>query len=384
MTTYVLTWNPSKWHWEDFEEEVASSRAGELVPIRWSTGNTKSIESGDRLFMLRQHEDRGLIGAGFATSGWLEDQHWGDPDKMANYVEGQLDHLLKTELPIDTLDSQTDFNWNIVPASGLSLSDTDAAIVEKLWAEHLDVQQRHSDRRRNPKWQRDELILALDLYFRHPPKTISQTHESVVSLSELLNALPIHANRVGQGTFRNPNGVYMKLSNFLRLDPDYEGTGLSRGGKLEEEIWNEFAGDRERLRTLAKAIATGHQAATVDVQLDDEDELAFPEGRVLYRLHRQRERNTKLVKKKKKQAAEAGLLYCQVCSFDFATAYGTLGEGYIECHHTSPIAEYEEEQTTKLEDLALVCANCHRMLHRKRPWLTMQELGEIWSNGGAN
>jgi 5-methylcytosine-specific restriction protein A len=45
---------------------------------------------------------------------------------------------------------------------------------------------------RNPPWQRDELILAPDLYFRHRPDTISKQHPDVAVLSELLNALPIH------------------------------------------------------------------------------------------------------------------------------------------------------------------------------------------------
>ena len=106
----------------------------------------------------------------------------------------------------------------------------------------------------------------------------------------------------------------MKLGNFLRFDPDYEGAGLSRGGKLEEAIWNEFANDRERLRHLAVAItkAIGYRSVLTDVRLEDEDESDFPEGRVLYRLHRQRERNASLVKKKKEQAAS---LTCETCGF---------------------------------------------------------------------
>lgn len=46
----------------------------------------------------------------------------------------------------------------------------------------------------------------------------------------------------------------MKLSNFLALDPTYEGKGLERGGKLEQRIWNEFSNNREELAKLANAI----------------------------------------------------------------------------------------------------------------------------------
>lgn len=225
--------------------------------------------------------------------------------------------------------------------------------------------------KRNPAWQRDELILALDFYFRHPPKTVSQTHPAVLELSDLLNALPIHADRPDDARFRNPNGVYMKLGNFLRFDPDYQGTGLSRGGKLEEVIWNEFSGDRHRLHQLANMIAQGFRSVPTEVQLEDEDESEFPEGRVLYRLHRQRERNSKLITNKKNVAES---LACEVCGFDFFATYGAIGDGYIECHHTVPISEYAPGQKTKLEDLVLVCANCHRMLHRRRPWLSAVEL----------
>ena len=72
--------------------------------------------------------------------------------------------------------------------------------------------------RRNPNWARDELILALDLYFRvNFPSHTSKSNTEIVQLSELLNALPIHAKSEQQKTFRNPNSVYMKLCNFLRF-----------------------------------------------------------------------------------------------------------------------------------------------------------------------
>lgn len=44
--------------------------------------------------------------------------------------------------------------------------------------------------------------------------------------------------------------------------------------------------------------------------------------------------------------------------------YGELGTGYIEAHHKVPVALIEEGETTKLSDLAALCANCHRMIHR--------------------
>ena len=60
---------------------------------------------------------------------------------------------------------------------------------------------------RNPPWSRDEFVLALDLYFRHPPSQISQSHPEVIALSEALNSLPFHSDRPDEERFRDPNGV---------------------------------------------------------------------------------------------------------------------------------------------------------------------------------
>jgi hypothetical protein len=57
-----------------------------------------------------------------------------------------------------------------------------------------------------------------------------------------------------------------------------------------------------------------------------------------------------------------------------------IGLDFIEGHHTIPISETAGEYHAKVEDIALVCSNCHRMLHRRRPWLKMQELKQLMRN----
>lgn len=234
---------------------------------------------------------------------------------------------------------------------------------------------------RNPKWSRDELILALDLYMRVNPVHTSDTNPEIIELSEILNSLPIHPNKDQSEKFRNANGVYMKLCNFLRLDPNYKGLGLQRGGKLEEVIWNEFSQDQKRLSSIAAAIRKGSQYVsppTDEVEVAAEEEEEFPEGRVLTQLHKRRERNPKVVQKKKKMVLEeTGSLSCEVCRFDFFVVYGKLGYGFAECHNRKPLSELIESKTTNVGDLAIVCANCHRMLHRARPWKTIDELRKL-------
>jgi 5-methylcytosine-specific restriction protein A len=71
---------------------------------------------------------------------------------------------------------------------------------------------------------------------------------------------------------------------------------------------------------------------------------------------------------------DVGRLQCEGCSFDFAQTYGDRGQGFMEAHHTRPVHELDPDHVTRLADLALVCANCHRMIHARRPWLTLPEL----------
>ena len=235
---------------------------------------------------------------------------------------------------------------------------------------------------RNPTWARDELILALDLYFQYLPTKINKNHPAVVELSEVLNTLPIHTDRPNKEKFRNPNGVYMKMCNFLRFDPGYSGKGLSAGGKSDQEVWDEFAGDQDYLRSLAlniRSITGSEESEKIRNPSYDEDDSEAVEGRVLFRVHRVRERNQSLSKKKKNaELKKSGNLACEVCGFIFKEKYGELGKGFIECHHKIPLADLHSNQKTRLSDLALVCSNCHRMLHRQSKMSIGELRSQIW------
>ena len=109
-----------------------------------------------------------------------------------------------------------------------------------------------------------------------------------------------------------------------------------------------------------------------------EDDESFPEGKQVLREHLVRERNPKLIQRAKElYKTKYGKLICQVCGFDFEEEYGEIGTDYIEGHHTKPVSEMMDGEQSKPEDIAMVCANCHRMLHRRRPWLTIDELSKL-------
>lgn len=98
------------------------------------------------------------------------------------------------------------------------------------------------------------------------------------------------------------------------------------------------------------------------------------EGRKKLVHHLVRERDRSLIDKKKKAVLRTiGRLACEVCSFNFEDVYGDRGRDFCEVHHLIPLSDLDTETETRLEDLAIVCSNCHRMIHQ-RPWIQIDEL----------
>lgn len=92
-----------------------------------------------------------------------------------------------------------------------------------------------------------------------------------------------------------------------------------------------------------------------------------------YRLHRSVERDSSASKKAKKVHG----YICQGCGFDFEAVYGAVGQDYIEAHHLTPLSELPEDTPVSLDprtDFAVLCANCHRIMHRKDGPRSLEQL----------
>lgn len=95
-------------------------------------------------------------------------------------------------------------------------------------------------------------------------------------------------------------------------------------------------------------------AATTPVAIDEERR---------YRAHRRIERNRKAAELVKRHHGTT----CQCCNLSFSQRYGSVGDGFIEVHHLVPIADLAEGTKVSYSiasDFAVLCANCHRMIHR--------------------
>ena len=110
-------------------------------------------------------------------------------------------------------------------------------------------------------------------------------------------------------------------------------------------------------------------------------ETLFDEGREREIRSNRVERSRKLVER----AKEIHGLSCQACGFNFEKAYGGHGAGFIEVHHKVPVAEAAKEGGGKVDAkaaMAVLCSNCHRMIHRGSELLEIDDLKAIVDTEG--
>ena len=229
-------------------------------------------------------------------------------------------------------------------------------------------------------WSRSEVILACALLGDNNWKWIPPTDDRIVTLSELLRQSPEHPLEGRGSKFRNPNGVARKMMDLLSHHPDYRGVP-THGGKTDLEVIAAFIDDGPGMARLAdrirEEIRRGELTTALIAEVVGDPEMEANEGTILMASHIRRDRDPKLRRRKIDNVkAYGGRVACEVCGFDFEDVYGERGRDYIEVHHVVPL-HVSGATTTKLSDLALVCANCHRMIHRGKEWLTPMALRSV-------
>lgn len=137
---------------------------------------------------------------------------------------------------------------------------------------------------------------------------------------------------------------------------------LVQRGLLDNSVrgqWSLTAKGRDAARTQVADVGGMTLPAT---NVDSDEPFDAAEGERVLRTHLTSERSQTLIDEFK--ARLRGNLSCQACGFDFETTYGLIGAGYIEAHHTLPVAAMSAGSTTRVTDLVALCANCHRIIHR--------------------
>ncbi|NBT36622.1 MAG: EVE domain-containing protein [Actinobacteria bacterium] len=370
MTTWIFQSDPERFDLlADWEEGDVGSWSANQKP--------QEMRNGDRVVFRISGKSAGLYGVGEIVSECYE-----APNEFGSWkVDVRYDYLIEPPIPKDEITAHRALSKVSAlrgrQGTNFMLSDTDAAKLFDFIESRSGSGRRTAKRGRPPTWVRDELILALDLYLSDG--SLDDIHPKVVALSQVLRGLPLHLAWRDDPKFRNGNSVSMKPANFSALDPTYGGSGLSDTSKGDREVWDELHANPELVKKLAASIREASkevESALETVEDDEEDEAV--EGRLLTRVHRARERNPALVAKRKQQRRSecSGALTCEACGFDFSVTYGSRGDGFAECHHKVPLSESGQTKT-RLVDLAILCANCHRMIHIRKPMLTIDELRGI-------
>lgn len=231
---------------------------------------------------------------------------------------------------------------------------------------------------RSTSWTPDEIIVAAEILRANDWRDLRETDPEVVALSELLRRLPAHADSATDPRFRSPGSVSRKLTDLYTAHPAYPGP-RTKGGETTRRIAEAFAANPDELSRIAQVTRDAWEKQVSSGAVDDLAgiEAYADEGRAALVTHLRRERDPKLRAEKLREALRRhGRIACQVCEFDFHATYGDRGRDFIEVHHVVPLHE-SGETTTGLADLALLCSNCHRMIHRRVPWLTPDELREL-------
>lgn len=123
-------------------------------------------------------------------------------------------------------------------------------------------------------WNREQLIVALNLYWKIPYNKISGSSNSLIQqIAPIIN--------------RTPAALAYKLMNFTSLDAEKQkigNKGKSAASSSDKEIWNEYFGKWEKLALDSSAMLSIIQNKPIDKILDLEEDYEFAEGKDRTRL----------------------------------------------------------------------------------------------------
>jgi 5-methylcytosine-specific restriction enzyme A len=146
-----------------------------------------------------------------------------------------------------------------------------------------------------------------------------------------------------------------------------------KGGIGQSNVW--FA-DKDESQEIVKQVVALINGEAHDFP-DVDQSKSIEEGNPRLVAHLRRERNAAIVKAKKASVLKAtGRLCCEVCRFDFKEFYGETGDGFCEVHHLQPLSKADGRIKTELIDLAVICSNCHRIIHLLDPMPSIENLSK--------
>lgn len=219
----------------------------------------------------------------------------------------------------------------------------------------------------NVAFTRDEVILALDTLYSVGGNRLRPDDEEIITLSKLLNELPI-IPLVRRGTvFRNCSGVCNQLNSFYRTF--HRGKKDPNVGEIFYTVASEFISSNKQLHNISNAIKRNVDFLKSTSFGNDNECYYFQEGAILEHLHR-------FIEQRDSKSLQCKPI-CDICKLNLSEIYKSTPLGFNELHLLAPVTELDANKKYKLADFITVCPNCHAMLHRHRPWLDKEHVSEI-------
>lgn len=226
--------------------------------------------------------------------------------------------------------------------------------------------------RKNPAWTEEEMVLALDVYFKLDNDEFHKRSRRILDLSVMLNHLDIHGRAMLSPNFRNPAGVTMILQNIASYDPERPQKGLANGSKMAKKMFEQYQNNQEKLHRLAWDVKDSIRDPMIRYGLhrygDDYG------GELSNFVHQEYERLSNMLQVKKEIADSRNEVVCEVCALDFNRKYGKHSGAAMSCHHDESILRLDAVDQTAIEDWSIVCQNCHSVMHQHPIVLTTHEL----------
>jgi 5-methylcytosine-specific restriction protein A len=144
VAAYLLLWSPKDWQWDPsaYAEVVHRTANGDTVPARWSTGGRRrGIAPGDRGYLFRTQNDRGIVAVGTFDGPIGEEGHRDGSGRPAPYAPISWDRLVD---PTDRLTVEAlrlrlpEVPWNHLRGSGVRVPDAAERRLGQMWSAHLE------------------------------------------------------------------------------------------------------------------------------------------------------------------------------------------------------------------------------------------------------
>ena len=360
MNTYLFAWNPNKF--PSFNLKNMASQLPNIKPThKWKTSRKNNIGKGNNFILVKlgdnlKEQEKGLIGIGKIISDIYENPDFLKHDEIVNYVDLEFSNLSTKPLisltELEKIDSS--ITWTPQNNGNKVTSSTFDKIYKILNKEN------------------NTIIFEKKIYFPIIADEIdlALSQQSSINRDEIVQRLLEQYKSTLEKIAKNSNKPILFIAQNM---VDWFSAELTKQSDIVTEWQNKYF--RNKIKINGREITNYSLALNIlqDEKIE-ENLVTYKEGSIKQVTVNAYERNPQA----RKKCLEHWKYSCQCCGFNFEQAYGDLGKEYIHVHHKKALYEIKEEYVLDpITDLIPVCANCHAMLHRKHPPLTIDELKAI-------